>query len=314
MADTNVNQRAQRGWMERLMTIDRRVIFLLLGASVAIPIIFSVDLPIAVSPPVESLFEFLETDEGLNSGQQALLISMDFAADTEPELFPMTMALLRHAFSRDIPVLVMTLQAPGAGLAELAVSQAAEDYGKESGTDYVYLGFRPGMAAVMLGLGTSVRETFPEDYYGTPASEIPLLERIHNYNDIALVVSISSSSIPESWVSYAGSRYGQRVASGVTAVMAADMYPWLQTGQMIGLLGGLKGAAEYEDLLDKTPIEQELDEIRRVEWDEERYHEYELNRRRARIGMGSQSLAHMLIIFLIVIGNVAFLAERRKSP
>jgi hypothetical protein len=40
------------------------------------------------------------------------------------------------------------------------------------------------------------------------------------------------------------------VAVGVTAVMAADMYPYLQSGQLIGMLSGLKGAAEYEKLVD----------------------------------------------------------------
>jgi len=40
------------------------------------------------------------------------------------------------------------------------------------------------------------------------------------------------------------------VAVGVTAVMAADLYPYLQSGQLVGMLAGLKGAAEYEKLVD----------------------------------------------------------------
>jgi hypothetical protein len=52
------------------------------------------------------------------------------------------------------------------------------------------------------------------------------------------------------WITYARPKYGLNVAVGVTAVMAADMYPYLQSGQLVGMLSGLKGAAEYEKLVD----------------------------------------------------------------
>ncbi|KPJ49054.1 hypothetical protein AMJ40_06385, partial [candidate division TA06 bacterium DG_26] len=118
-----------------------------------------------------------------------------------------------------------------------------------------------------------------------------MMDEIRNYDDIALVVTISGSSIPESWISYAHSRYGQLIASGVTAVMAADFYPYLQTGQFIGMLGGLKGASEYEILVERAGFSRE--------------------RKTATIGMDSQSVVHLVIIVFIVLGNLAYFASRR---
>ncbi len=77
------------------------------------------------------------------------------------------------------------------------------------------------------------------------------------------------------------------MGAGVTAVMAPKFYSYLQAKQMIGLLGGMKGAAEYEMLVSKPSM--------------------------AVSGMNSQSLVHLLIIGFVVLGNVAFFAARRKG-
>ncbi len=65
-----------------------------------------------------------------------------------------------------------------------------------------------------------------------------------------LVIEFSGSAAGGAWFTYARPKFGLNVAVGVTAVMAADMYPFLQSGQLIGMLAGLKGAAEYEKMVD----------------------------------------------------------------
>ena len=66
--------------------------------------------------------------------------------------------------------------------------------------------------------------------------------------------------------------------------MASDAYPYLNAGQLEGLLGGLSGAAEYEKLIGVPGT--------------------------ATIGMDAQSIAHILIILLIALGNIAYFATR----
>ena len=70
-----------------------------------------------------------------------------------------------------------------------------------------------------------------------------MMRNIRNYDDIPLIIDLAGSGIVNSWIVYAGARYHARLGSGVTAVMAPDNYQFLQTGQLVGQLGGMKGAA-----------------------------------------------------------------------
>ena len=269
---------------ERFMEIDRRWIFLAIGIAVIIPFFFPLGLPISVTEPVQNLYDAL--DEIPPNGRP-LLLAIDYAPATLPELEPMALALLRHAFSNDVNVAVLTLHPAGYGLAERAVNQVAEEMGQIYGEDYCFLGFRPGISAVILGMGVNIRNVFPEDAYETPLNEIPMMDGVRNYDDIPLLISLAGWGAAEAWVYYAYQPYGQRVGAGVTAVMATDFYPYLDTGQLVGLLGGMRGAAEYEELIDHPDAG-----VR---------------------GMDSQSVIHILIIILIVLGNIAYFGARRKK-
>jgi len=272
-------------WAEKVLKIDRRWIFLAIGVAVTIPFFLPLGLPVVVTPPVQNLYDAVEE---LEPNSNPLLMAIDYAPATLPELEPMAVAILRHAFSRDVKVVVMTLHPAGYGLAERAMLQVAEEYDRTYGEDYVFLGFQPGISAVILGLGINIRNVFPADAYGTPLSELPVMDGIRNYDDIPLLISMAGWSAAEAWVYYAYQPYGQRVGAGVTAVMATDFYPYLDTGQLVGLLGGMRGAAEYEELI------QRPDQGAR--------------------GMDSQSVIHLLIIILIAIGNTAYFLSRRARP
>ena len=84
------------------------------------------------------------------------------------------------------------------------------------------------------------------------------------------------------------------VAGGTTAVSAPLLYPYYPR-QMLGLMGGLKGAAEYEAALVAG------------------YPEYEQVYQRAIAIMGPQAIAHLVIIIFIIIGNITFFVEKKRS-
>jgi len=135
-----------------------------------------------------------------------------------------------------------------------------------------------------------IYKTFETDYYGTPLDSLPMMRGIHNYDQIALVVSLTGSATP--WITFANARYRQEVGLGVTAVMAPEYYPYLQTNQLVGMIGGLKGAAEYETLLNKKLGFE--------------------GRKAACIGMDSQSIVHLVMIVFIVLGNIAYFATKKS--
>ena len=79
----------------RLLAIDRRWIYLVVWVVVMVPLLF----PFAIKPkpttPVEKLFNYVDT----MPEDRALVISFDYTPDTQAELHPMAIALMRHALS-----------------------------------------------------------------------------------------------------------------------------------------------------------------------------------------------------------------------
>jgi hypothetical protein len=275
--------------LESFTKLDRRIVFLLITLGILIPLLLPLGLAQKVTSPVENVFDFIETVDP--DSKKPILLSTDYDASVLPEVYPMTLSILRHAFSRGIPVIGLTLHPAGTGLGLMAMNQVGEEYGMEYGKDYAFLGYKAGISGVILGIGESIEGVFPTDYYGESVSGMQVFENVRNYDDIALVITFAASSIPESWVMYANSRYSQDLACGVTAVMAADFYPYLQTGQFVGMLAGMKGAAEYETLLDER--------------------DYYSEHKPASRGMDANSIAHLLIIAFVIIGNIGFLASRK---
>jgi hypothetical protein len=103
---------------------------------------------------------------------------------------------------------------------------------------------------MVMGMGDNVANTMKTDAEGRKLDNLPIMQGINNYSEMNLVVEFSGSSAGGLWIVFARPKFGLNVSVGVTAVMAADMYPYLQSGQLIGMLTGLMGAAEYEKLVD----------------------------------------------------------------
>ena len=259
---------------DRLKNIDRRIIFVLIALSVLIPIFVPIRLRIHVSPPAQGLYDAIDH---LPPGSNVLM-AFDYGPSTMPEVYPMSLAILRHAFSKDLKVIAMALWPEGASIAQDAFRTVAEDeFHKEYGVDYSNLGFKTGGLVVIQAMGTSIPAIFPTDQAGRPVETFPIMEKIKNFDDIGIIVDLSAGDpgIPQ-WVMIARDRYHKKVGGGCTAVSAPGFYPYLQTGQLVGLLGGLMGAAEYEALVDHPDSATEA--------------------------MPSQVLSHTVIIIFILIG------------
>jgi hypothetical protein len=268
--------------LDKLLNLDRRIIYLVIGIIVIVPFFVNINFPIYVSPPVQSVYDYIDA---LPTGS-VVLISFSFGPSTMPELHPMYKAVVRHCFSKKLKVIGITLHSEGATIADKTLKDIAQEYGYKEHEDYVYLGYKVQPVAVILGIGEDISNPFPTDYSKIKLSDIPMMKDIHNYNDINLVVDFGSMSTPEYWVIYAGAKYKEKVAAGCTGVMVSGLYPYLDTGQLIGLIGGLKGAAEYEKLINKQE--------------------------KATVGMRVQSIVHLAIIIMVIFGNVVYLLSLRQ--
>lgn len=267
-----------------LRNMDRRWIFLAVGLLVILPLLFG--LHIAPVQPGFRARGFYDAIEKLPKGSTVLLAG-DYDPGTAAENYPMHLAAARHLMRRDMKIIALALYPAGPPLTDQVLAIAGEEYGKKPGVDYVNLGYKVGNELVMSSMGQSIPRTFPMDKGGTPVDQIPVMRGVNNFSQIKLLVSVSAGYPgTKEWVQQVVSRFHLPMVAGVTAVSAPEYYPYLQAGQLQGLLGGMAGAAEYEVLVEKPGL--------------------------ATRGMDAQSLAHVLIAFMIVLGNLAFLPEKKN--
>lgn len=274
--------------LERISFLDRRWLYLLIALGAIIPMFTPLGMPVTPSREVEGLFNYIQE---LKPGDTVLL-AIDYDPQTVGENEPQAYGVLRHCFERNVNVLITALSQNAPGMAQEMIDIVAGEYGKENGIDYCYLGYQPYPAIVIMSIGQNFRIPFPQDYFGVALDEIPLMQDKQNFDDINLVVSVAAGWVAESWVTYAKERYGCDVALAVTAVQAAQYYAFWNAQQIIGLVPGLKGAAEYQTMMKDNGMSYTDAPLR---------------------GMDVQSIEHLLIIAFIVVGNVGFFAERSRQ-
>lgn len=269
---------------ERMLKIDRRIIFLVIGLCTLLPLLYPVGLPIKISSEVRGVYDHIES----LPERSVFFMSFDFDPASKPELHPQAIALLRHAFRKNLRVVTMTLWVTGTGLAEQIVTQVAKEMGKENGKDYVFLGWSPGNTAVIINLGQNLYNTFPSDYGGKPTKGLPVLDGVQSLKDVTYLVSLGAGNPGvEAWYVFGKDKYKFEMGGGCTGVMAPGLYPLLRSGQINGLIGGLRGAAEYESLIDQKG--------------------------KAVAGMDAQSATHVAIIVLVIICNLFYFSMRRTA-
>jgi hypothetical protein len=246
------------------------------------PLIFKFPMPIPISPETVTLHERVEAIPDSST----IILTFDYYPSTLAETEPMSVAALKQCWRKDLKIITLsTVGLGGPSIADRVMATMAEQFGKVYGVDYVNLGYKANYQAVLLGLGKSFRSIYPTDFYGTPLDSLPIMQGIDNYEGVEFIFIVSDNTIVDFWVGLVNAQYGTEMGAGVTAVMAPKFYAYVRADQLVGLLGGMKGAAEYEELVGVKGM--------------------------ATAGMGAQSLVHLMIIFFIIMGNIAYFIGRR---
>ena len=264
-------------------TGDRRYIYLAVAFYVIFPVLITLNLPAEISPEVRQLYEAVDS----LPDSSVVLLTFDYYPSTLAETEPMSRAALHHLFRKNCRIFTMTtIPLGGPSIAERVTRELAGQYGKVYGVDYVNLGYKANYVAVLKGMGSSIESIYPADNTGTSLDKLPIMKDIRNYGDVDFIFAVSDNSIIDYWMSIVNAQYGIKIGTGVTAVMAPRYYAYLSSGQMTGMLGGMKGAADYEKLVGKPAL--------------------------AAKGMAAQSLVHLFIILSVIAGNLIFFIEKRS--
>jgi len=269
--------------------VGREIVFLFVGVALALPFFMQFRLPITVSPEVQASFDAIAA---LPPGSK-VLVSYDYDPPSAPELQPVSDAFMKYAFANGLKVIMVGLWPQGPQQADLSVEAAlaADPALREKiryGVDYVNLGFQSGNEFVILRMGESFQSMFPVDLRYIPYDSLPLLRNVRNFSNIDLGLSLCAGRPGTAeWVQVAVDRYNLTMTAANIAVQAPLAYPYLKSGQITGLMGGMTGAAEFEALTGMPG--------------------------RATTYMLAQTFAHVIVMVFIIIGNVVYIRSRKEK-
>jgi len=281
---------------ERVSALDRRWIFIFVGLAVLVPMLFNLQCAQVASPIVRGIYDKIES---IPPGSRVVM-SFDYGPSTVPEIQPMVDAVIRHCLERDLKIVFLALWATGQNILTTTIdTMVAREYPQlEYGVHYANFGYKAGNQGVINVVLSDFYKMFPTDVEGAPSRDFPLMKGLRSFKDVELIISFGGGfpGIKE-WVQFAGDVGDIAIAGGCTAVAAPLLYPYYPQ-QMVGLMGGIKGAAEYEALLS-----EHFEKFRDTEKFPQRGHEM----------MGPQTVAHIVIMLFIVIGNMAYFMTRRQT-
>ncbi len=291
-----------------LGNLDRRIIFLLVGLAVLIPLVKPnwVKLPIKIDKNTEVVYDAISN---LKENDKVLL-SFAYGASTKPEVHPMAIALLNHLFSKGIKVYIVSLWPEGPIMAQQAMSTVKNStlFNIKDGSDYVMFDYKVGGFVVIKGIADNFRELYKQDYNGNSIEELKIMNGVYSIEDFDFVFDFSAG-VPGNaeWVQYACDPKNIPLSSGCTSIMVTDAIPYVESGQLKGILAGMPGAAEYEQLVYEYMIEEQLNNNKYINKN------IEIQKGKAFARMSAQSVAHLLMVIFIVVGNIAYYYSRKEN-
>lgn len=284
----------------RLQTLDRRILYVLIAVVLAVPLF----LRPASHPPKDAVFpEVLGTYKTIDDVPEGkiVLISNTWSAGTKAENEPQLKALARHMLAKRIKFATFSWNPAGSEISLQAVQEVQKDMnaelkeqGKpliEYGKDWAHMGYKTGAPSIIAaGIGEDFQKVFNSDVYGTPVKSIEAVNFVKNSKQLGAVVDVTSTGMMGIWMPYLTMPKKIPLIYCPTAVMAVSSYPYLDSGQLKGMLNGVMGAVQYETLVG---LGDEPTDASATSW--------------------ALSAAHIYIIVLILLGNLGYIAARRAG-
>ncbi|MFQ5653781.1 MAG: hypothetical protein ACE5GW_03500, partial [Planctomycetota bacterium] len=270
---------------EFFKNLDRRWVFLLMLLAVAFPILLELRFPERATGLAMATFDAIES---LEEGDRVLL-AFDFDPASEGELGPMATSFVLHCAKKKLKIYFLALWPVGQQMIDNVINKVITADFPEMvyGRDYVNLGFKAGNEGVIKVIVTDLKQLYTTDAPGTAIDEIEMMRGIESVQDMDLMINVSAGYPgTKEWVQYAATPYPDKIkiVAGCTGVQAPLLYPYIPE-QLPGLLGAIKGAAEYEKLVIDTYGGEDPDP---------KY-------LKGKLRMGPQLIAHVLMILLIIL-------------
>jgi hypothetical protein len=265
--------------LTRLGNIHPYIVYVLMFFGILIPLITPLGFPAVVAPMVRNVHTAVDS---LKAGD-TIVMSFDYSAGGSAEIFPQTRAMAIQALKKNVKIVCIAFSDQGVPFADQIVDIYVKA-GKKYGEDIVNLGYLTGAETGIAAFLADFAKAAPKDVTGKDTLSFPIVKATNNANKVQLVGSFGTGKPgPLEWVRQLA-QYKVKYAAGVTTSMAPQAYPYVQAGQCVGVLAGMVDAAGYEVLIeDPGPATK---------------------------GMDAQSMGHLVMIALVLLGNIAYWAER----
>lgn len=237
--------------VDRLLNIDSRIIYLLMFLALAFPILYPVVLPMEVQQYSLTAFEFVDD---LPDGSYVLFDGGNTAA-TYPQGGPGMIVNIVHLLRKNCKVVIFSTSVECVPFNQQAIDDALEklssDVPAENGVNWVNLGYIGGGGeSAVAAFVNDIRSVLETDYFGTPINDLPIMEGVNDASDFAAVMwwGGSQGSIP--WgIRQIVEPFGVPMTGQCTTNEVPNYSPYISSGQLQGLIGGVRGSAEYEYFL-----------------------------------------------------------------
>jgi hypothetical protein len=267
--------------LERLQNVDRRIIYVLLFIVCFIPMANPIGIPLEVNETTQMVYDIVE---GLNPSSDKVLFVMDYSVGGSADVHPQAVAVAKHLAKRGIPTVMVAFVNDGTMFAEQIITSLGDQV--VYGTDVINLGYMAGMETAVKAFVEAPKTAFNVDFRGNSVASQPIMANVSSIRDFSFIIDFQTGQ-PGYQDFLRQLPPGMSYAAGIVTVSVPNVMPYLNSGQLSGLLQGLRGAAEYEVLL-REPGEGSA-------------------------RMDAQSMAHVVIIAFILIGNAAYFLSRNKA-
>jgi hypothetical protein len=300
--------------------IPKYIVYFLLILAASIPLFFNIPVP---GKPSDASIDAFKSLMSLKEGD-SVLIASDWTGSTRGESKAHMKSLLRLLMRKKVKFAIWSSADPQAPRVAIdVVSEVNQEEGNvyTRWNDWVLCGYYPNSDVAINAAGSNIRKAFSTRKETTPDGKLapvfesPVLSKIKDVKDFALVINVTASKTSDFHVQFMSSN--AKLLFAVTGVMVPETQVYYNSGQCVGFLGGLQGVFDLEQMMENG-LNVPGKDGKAVIVSSKVPDKIEGFPGKNNLGNGSKyyptlHFALLLMIVLIVIGNVEMLRSRKKG-
>lgn len=241
---------------QRLQSLPKNWLYAILFLFATIPLFLPISVP---NEPIDASKDFYNNLMKLPNGSR-ILIASDWTNSTRGESGGQMDALLRIVMRKNIKFCIYSTADPQAPqVARDSIGRIAKEVREDGGPDYqqfrdyVVAGYFPNSEGTNLAINNNIRTAFAgrKELNGGKPTDImqsPVFQGVSSVADFKYLVLVATSSTNTVIL--------ERVKKTpllfmVTGVMVPENIVYYTSGQLKGLVGGVKGVYDLETLMEK---------------------------------------------------------------